>query len=160
MLRVVVLGEVAVLGEVFVAVVRDEAEQRLLEVGAGDREPVDEARADRRARGVMPSCADDIAPATAQNILPAALDVSPVGDQRVARRAGVEVLVVREDELEDGELAPVHGAELQRFAHELVGVGASHARIDLSQPAAAAANSLEMSVNVPIWTFASTGPTA
>jgi hypothetical protein len=64
----------------------------------------------------------------------------------------------RED---DGEgLAPVHGAELQRFAHELVGVGASHARIDLSQPAAAAANSLEMSVNVPIWTFASTGPTA
>jgi hypothetical protein len=49
-LRVVVLGEVAVVGEVLVAVVRDEAEQRLLEVRAGDREAVDQARADRRAR--------------------------------------------------------------------------------------------------------------
>ena len=59
---------------------------------------------------VMPSCADDMAPATAQNILPAALDVAPVGDQRVARRARVEVLVVAEDELEGGELGSRHGS--------------------------------------------------
>ena len=42
--RVVLLGEVAVVGEVLVAVVRHQAEERLLEVGAGHREAVDQAR--------------------------------------------------------------------------------------------------------------------
>ena len=42
--------------------------------------------------------------------LAAALDVPPVGEERVARRARVEVLVVAEDELEDGELGGRHGS--------------------------------------------------
>jgi hypothetical protein len=50
-LRVVRFGEVTVLGEVLVTVVRDQTEERLLQVGTGGRDAVDEAFADGRREG-------------------------------------------------------------------------------------------------------------
>jgi hypothetical protein len=75
-------------------VVRDEAEQRLLEVRAGDRQAVDQARADRRRERDAELRRGHRAGHGPEH-LAAALDVVPVGEQRVARGARVEVLVVR-----------------------------------------------------------------
>jgi hypothetical protein len=99
-LRVVALVEVTVVGEVAVVVVRDEAEERLLEVGARHGQAVDEARADgwgdRDAELSRGHRARDRPEHAA-----AALDVAPIGDRRLPRRARVEVPVVADQELQD-----------------------------------------------------------
>ena len=111
---VVVLGQVAVLGEVLVAVVRDQAEQRLLQVGARHGQAVDQALANGRGQRQAQLRGRHGARHGPEH-LPAAFDVAPVRHRRRLQRAGVEVLVVRQDEIERGEVVR-HGGSKRRAA--------------------------------------------
>jgi len=104
---IVLLAEVAVVGEVRVGIVGDKAEERLFQVRPRHRESVDEPGPNRWRQGdADPGGRHD--PGHRPEHLSAILHVPPVGKEGIARRPGIEVLVVPEHEVEQWQLIGGH----------------------------------------------------
>ncbi len=109
-LCVVVFCKIAIVRKVLVVIVRNETEKRLLEVRARDRHAGNESCADGGSKYNAELCGRH-GSCDCPKHLAALLRVAPIRNSRITHGAGIEVLVILEDEFECRKIV-VHSEEI------------------------------------------------